>query len=182
MFPLKSTTKSRIKIIFKLLFFYFGISYFFILWNGLADPQSWYHPFFEQYNIIRWYHQMLLLPIKSTFNFFGATVYSTRVGLYWYGGHSVNLHYACQGFGIFAVLYALFLSFPGNKKIPFLLIGTVALYLLNILRIAAVFYLANTIRFSKYNDLSHDLFNGICYVLILLYFYYWYNREAEPLR
>ena len=104
--------------------------------------------------------------VRYFFKFTEAEVYTTSNGLRWWGGRGITLNYSCLGFGILAVLYALLLAFPGKQKVIWLVIGTIGLYLLNVVRIITILYLVRDIQFSSYIELSHDVFNLFCYVIV----------------
>lgn len=108
----------------------------------------------------------------DTFKAEGIVQYSQQMRIYLNKQRTLGIVDACNGLEIL-VLYAGFLiCFPApiSRKIQFILVGFLLIYLINIIRCAALVLIY--IHYNEYLDVSHHfIFTFIVYTFIFLLWY-----------
>ncbi|OAQ38584.1 hypothetical protein A5893_14315 [Pedobacter psychrophilus] len=172
--------KIQIKFFLILVLGYFIFSYFIIFWIGLCAKGGIYWAFADEHlNFIKVYRHFLIGGAGLICDTFGLTYLTndTAIRIIGYGG--IKIVYSCLGYGIISIIISLALAVPNQKiklRILFLIIGTVAFSLLNMIRLFVVSYYAHL---AKRLSIDHHLiFNAFCYLLILIGMYWWI-RKAE---
>lgn len=86
--------------------------------------------------------------------------------------YRVNVNAGCDGSEIIAIFLIAVLTFPSNfiKKIPAILIGSLALYLINLARIITLFAIGY--HYNQYMETFHN--NILPFMIILIEFAMWF--------
>ena len=77
---------------------------------------------------------------------------------------------------------AFIIAFPAKlkPKLKLLLIGTIMIYVLNVLRIAGLGVLLATFESQRDNfTYHHEIFNIIVYICIFILLYFWIKKNTD---
>ncbi len=155
---------SRFLVIFILLY-YFNL--FFIGITGKGG--SFYVEFIDEYlNYIRWLRESIIYFSSLLLNLFNYETIRLPYHLKITDGVRVGVGYSCLGYGLMSMHIALALSYPFkiNIRRKYLFGGLLAIYLINVIRIAAVGWVYT--EFRGINIDHHLIFNIIAYFLIFI--------------
>lgn len=153
---------TRFLIIFILLY-YFNL--FFIGLTGKGG--SFYSTFLDEHlNYIRWLRESIIYFSSLILNLFNYDTIRLPYHLKIIDGVRVGVGYSCLGYGLMSMHIAIALSYPFkiNIRRKYLFGGLLAIYLINVIRIAAVGWV-----YTEYKGINidhHLIFNIIAYILI----------------
>jgi len=181
----RGSTRADISLfLFKLILFYLVLNYFFIACEGLATPGGkLYSPFIlEHLDFISVFRRFLLWGGAQFASLIGYPSGYTDYNLFVYGGSSVRMIYSCLGFSLMSAYAALILAWPAKwfRQAVSLVIGWVAIILLNMMRLGglAVLYTTGNYGFFKYVN-HHVLFNIIVLAAAILMFAIYIKYSAD---
>jgi hypothetical protein len=159
-----SINKQQIRFVILLIGIYLLLYYFCIFWISLCSEGGLYWEFAEKHlNFIKWYRELLIAGSELIGELFGLKTISNSTQMRVIGRGGIRIVYSCIGYGILSLLVALAIS------------STVIFTLFNMLRLFLVaYYTAEAKRLSIDH---HDIFNGICYLLIFAYMYWWIGKN-----
>lgn len=122
----------------------------------------------------------LVQASSNTLNFFGYTNIYDSASLYLPGVVKIKVAYVCMGFGLLSFCWAFVAAYPQSiaRKIMYISIGTVAIIILNILRIAGLAIISATDAYEFGFLDHHTLFNIIVYIFLFLLVMRMVNRET----
>lgn len=172
---LKDKSTRFVIIFFSLfaLFYYFNL--FFIGITG--EGGLFYSPFIDRHlNYIRWLREALIAVSAFVLSLFGYETIQYPYRLKLVGGVSVGIVYSCLAYGVMSFYAAFFVAFPvrWRYKWKVLVLGLLAINLLNVLRICAVLIAYSFFREPGEQLLDHHLlFNVVVYAIIALIIYFW---------
>jgi len=168
-----------------LLFYYINI--FFV---QLTLPGKWHNDFFVNHlNYIQWITASLthmsgyfadLIGVENYIR--GNSVISEA------RGHGVNVKWECIGLGIYSFWLAFILAHKMSvkRKVLFSVGGIVVMWLLNCIRIALLLYgVDHNLKAWKKSWKfigginHHDLYNYVCYTLIIGMIYLYYRKTTK---
>ena len=93
----------------------------------------------------------------------------------------VRVGEACDGIGVIATFSIFVIAYPGNKKIPFLILGILNIHLLNVLRVSALCLIQ---KFApEFVEFNHKYtFTILVYsaIFALWYLYAKYFKKVAP--
>ncbi|MBX2935139.1 MAG: archaeosortase/exosortase family protein [Ferruginibacter sp.] len=156
----------------------FCIAYFgTIAVEGLSAPGNHYSPFVHHY--LDYPSALRQSLLKGASFFLGLLGYNTVITdayhLQMVNGSWVKLVYACLGVGVMCFWLAFVLANKGKfvKKITWLLIGLISIWLVNVLRIMLVLLANNNHTKMPLGLDNHTFFNILAYgaVFILMFLY-----------
>ncbi len=153
---------SRFIILFSTLY-YFNI--FFIGLTG--EGGSFYSSFIDQHlNYIRWLRESIIYFSSIILSVFNYDTIRLPYHLKIIDGVRVGVGYSCLGYGLMSMHIALALSYPFriNLRRKYLLFGLLAIYTINVIRIAAVGVVYTEVK--NINIDHHLIFNIVAYILI----------------
>lgn len=161
--------------ILSVLFYYFNLFYIGITGEG----GSFYLAFLDQHlNYIKWWRDSLMYFSTKLLSMVGlnSTVYYYNFKIT--NGPTVWVGWSCLGYGVSSIWAALLLSYPFRyiNKWKYLIMGLLAIYTINVLRIAAVGY-----AYTNYRNINidhHLVFNICTYIFIFLMIRFLINKEA----
>ncbi len=159
---------SRFVILFTILY-YFNI--FFIGLTG--EGGSFYSSFIDEHlNYIRWLRESIIYFSSIILSFFNYETIRLPYHLKIIDGVRVGVGYSCLGYGLMSMHVALALSYPFriNLRRRYLLYGLLAIYTINVIRIAAVGVVYTEIK--NINIDHHLIFNIVAYLLIFMMMVY----------
>ena len=162
---------------FILLFcLFYGFNYAF---TGIVSPPNYYNPWIDQhFNYLRFFRNFLLHTSSLFVGLFGYHAVITGHHMRVDGGGGIRLAYACMGLGILCFWWAFVLAFPQKiaYKVKYLCIGTLAIILLNVMRISLLsIYLSHATLAYKYH---HFLFNVATYAVIFFLIFKWIDKST----
>lgn len=168
----------RFALLFIVLFAFlyeFNIGFFSITTSGSRH----YIPFFaEHLNYIKVLRDFLIWCSASILRSVGFAVVTNDFSLLVAGKGMITVVYSCLGLGVMSFFIAFVIAYPKplKPKVIFLLIGLVAIQLLNIARFVLLALFWN----SKQQQIidHHTLFNALVYILIGLSLYFWIKANA----
>ncbi|ADY52882.1 hypothetical protein Pedsa_2334 [Pseudopedobacter saltans DSM 12145] len=173
--------KAQIRFLLILIGSYLLIYGFCQLWIGLCAPGGLYWPFAEQHlNFIKWYRELLIWIAVKIAAIFDLQTLSNSTQMRIIGKGGINIVYSCIGYGILSALAAIGVALPQKEikqRIYFVLTGFTIFTLLNSLRIFLIAYYMKQARELRIDH--HDIFNYICYALLLLGIYWWNRRRGK---
>ncbi|CAN5350652.1 hypothetical protein BH09BAC2_BH09BAC2_15720 [soil metagenome] len=147
-------------------FLYFGT----LAVIGISAPGGLYNSFIAQHlNYIDWLRSALLHVSKIVVNIFG---FKSRIfNDYVLGipeGHSVRMVYKCVGYGVMSFWGAFIFAnnITWQRKILWILSGWLMIFIINVIRIAALVIAVNTNTKLPVAIDHHTIFNIVAYALI----------------
>jgi exosortase/archaeosortase family protein len=176
--PIRKNGVVKFVITFLLLFVFFY--YFNIYFFGITSPGNHYSSFLADHlNYISALRNILLKSSAGILNALGFGAISNEYQLLVAGHGTLQVVYSCLGLGVISFFAAFVLSYPKKwkKKIIFLIAGTIAIELLNILRFVLLAIFWN----KKENHIvdHHTLFNIFLYLIIAISLYFWVKNDDE---
>lgn len=173
----------RFLIIFTVtfLFFYYAAQFF----TGLAVPGGYYSPFIERYfNVAGWLRSSLILSTKWLVAIFGiATVRTDDYVLRLINGGGIRIVYSCLGFAVmsFWIAYITATAAKFKKKIKWLIVGLIIIWIINVLRITLV--LLSGLKGWKFpfGWSHHTWFNIVAYCAIFALMYF-FEKEIKEIK
>lgn len=143
-------------------------------WFLLYD--SWLHP---QGGLDHFVNYYTIWVAEDFLELFGYTVHVSGQVIAIEGTSGVFVGDSCNSITLVALYVGFLIAFPGNlkSKFYFIGIGTVLIWLLNILRIAALAMLDTISR--EWTEFNHTYtFTLLMYGVIFLIWYVWLNKYA----
>jgi exosortase/archaeosortase family protein len=153
---------SRFVVFFALLY-YFNLFFIGITGQGGNYYNSWID---EHLNYIRYFRESIIYCSSILLNMFNYETIRMPYHIKIIDGVRVGVGYDCLGYGLMSIHAALALSYPFriNLRRKYLFFGLLAIYIINVIRIAAV-----GIVYTEYRNIDidhHFIFNVIAYILI----------------
>lgn len=159
---------SRFLVIFIFLY-YFNL--FFIGITGKGG--GFYIAFIDEHlNYIRWLRESIIYFSSLVLGIFNYDTIRLPYHLKIINGVRVGVGYSCLGYGLMSMHIALALSYPFkiNIRRRYLIGGLLAIYTINVIRIAAVGWV-----YTEYKGINidhHLIFNIVAYLLIFIMMVY----------
>lgn len=163
---------------------YYGLLFF----TGLAVPGGAYSPFAEKYfNIASWMRSAIIYASKFLLSLWGTRTFrSDEYVLRSLSGKGIRIVYSCLGFGVMSFWAAYIAATPAaiKKKLLWLFIGLVALFIINIFRIALVLQAVEKGWHFPFGWDHHTWFNIVAYlfIFIMIFGYQQKTKNNEPSR
>lgn len=161
-------------LVFVLVFLicYFGVLFI----TGLAIPGGIYSSIIENFfNLSAWLRTSLMDGTKLVLSFFGIeTIRTNDYELRIPNANGIRIVYSCLGFGVMSFWTAYIIATPTKKvkKIQWLIIGFLLLWIINTLRISLVLIAGyKGWKFPLALD-HHVWFNIVAYVAIFMMMYF----------
>lgn len=153
-------------------FFYFGT----LAIIGVSAPEGIYIPFIAKFlNYIDWLRASLLFGAKEVLILLDYQPYLKDKYELYASGYGIRMVYSCIGYGVMSFWAAFVLANKGSliKKIKWLLVGWISIWVINVLRIALLVISLNKDWQMPLGWDHHTWFNIFAYLLIfiLIYFY-----------
>lgn len=171
----------QIKFLVTLILGYLVFNNFFEFWIGLCAPGGYYWEFANQnLNFIKWYRHFLIGGSGLICEIFNLRYLTNDIAIKIIGHGGIKIVYSCLGYGIISVLIAFSFAIPDQKikqRLGFLFISIFLFSILNMIRLFVVSYYAREAR--KMNIDHHDVFNWLCYALILLGMFFWMKKSLN---
>lgn len=95
-------------------------------------------------------------------------------------GIGVRMVYKCIGYGIMSFWGAFIIANTGayKKKILWILLGWILIYIINVCRVSFLLISVATKRILPFNIDHHTLFNTFAYILVLIMIYF-YDKSLK---
>lgn len=170
------------KFILRFLILFLGFHYANEFYIGITAPGGYYVPFLQEHiNYVAWLRHSILYGAKIVAAVFGYQ--STINGPYILKsvtGAEVRMVYSCIGLGVmtFWLAFTLAHSIPWKKKVFWLSIGVLSIWIINCTRVAVI--MIATIKNwnpSKYLN-HHDIFNILSYILLIILMLIFIKKEG----
>lgn len=172
--------KPQIRFIVLLIGIYLLLYYFCIFWISLCSEGGLYWEFAEKHlDFIKWYREFLIAGSEFIAKILGLRTISNSTEMRVIGRGGIRIVYSCIGYGMLSLLVALAISTPYKsikERMIFMISSIVIFTLLNMLRLFLVAYY--TVESRRLSVDHHDIFNGICYLLICTYMYCWMGKKT----
>lgn len=166
----------RFAIIFGLLY---GANFVII---ALSIPGGLYNEWVSEHlRYADFLRTALVKASAQTLDFFGYQNLYDNASVRIPGVVTVRVAYVCMGFGLVSFCWAFVAAYPQSlaKKMVYITIGTAAIILLNILRIAGLAMISATDAFEFGVLDHHTVFNIIVYIFLFLLVMRMVNRETN---
>ncbi len=182
----KQANKAAILFVVKLLFFYFLFSQGNLFMNSVMSVGG---RFYNEYaathlNYIQALKSSLIIPATWVIKLFGFYAIHNEMDVMVVNGPYLRINYACLGLGVMSFLVAFVIAFPAKikSKLKLFVIGLIMIYVLNMLRIAALGVLLGFFKSQRSNfTYHHEVFNIIVYICIFILLYYWIKKNTNPI-
>jgi exosortase/archaeosortase family protein len=135
---------------------------------GLVDPKgSYYSAFLARFSIIDLLTQAIIYPVKWLMGLLGYAMENHDNIIRIAGSSGVKIAFPCLGIGIMIVLVSFIISYPlKGEKIKFIMLGLIAVHLINIARIFTILTVNHKYPALKGN--THEYFNYIAWLMCFL--------------
>jgi len=160
------------------LFLYYGT----IAMIGIAAPGGFYSPFVEKYlDYVSWIKQSLLWGVGSLFNLAGVPTkiepgYLIRI----VNKRGVYIAMDCVGYGVYSfwMAYVLANRLQWKRKLLWIVGGLLALWLINVFRIALFLRAINNHSEMPFGIDHHTWFTIVAYLIIFILIYF-FNKQLD---
>jgi exosortase/archaeosortase family protein len=172
-----------VKFLF-LFFFFYGLSKLVI---GISAPEGYYSEFVHRYlDYISALRYTLMKGAAFVSHIWGyQTTEESNYLLRIVGRRGVIIAYDCAGYGVLSFWLAFVISYPSSfmKKISWIILGSLALWLINVLRIGLFLISINERWKFPFGWDHHTWFNIIAYgaIFAMMYFFDKRNTNKETL-
>jgi len=182
----KKANKTAILFVVKLLIFYFLFSQGNLFMNSVMSVGGRFYneDITANFNYIQALKSALIIPAVWIIKLFGLYAIHNEMDVMVVNGPYLRVNYACLGLGVVSFLSAFVIAFPARLKAKFklLAIGLIMIYVLNVLRIAALGILLGLFHSQRNNfTYHHEVFNIIVYICIFMLLYYWIKKNTSAL-
>ncbi|CAH0167100.1 MULTISPECIES: exosortase Y [unclassified Pedobacter] len=180
----KEANKKAIKFVFALFILYILFSQGNLFMNSVMSPGSRFYNVYiaDHFDYIQGLKTALIVPAVWIIKAFGFYAIHNEMDVMVVSGPYLRVNYSCLGLGVMSFLAAFVLAFPAPWKSTFkmLVIGFIAIYLLNVLRIAGLGILLGFFKSQRNNfTYHHEIFNIIVYICIFAMLYFWIKRSNK---
>jgi exosortase/archaeosortase family protein len=147
---------------------------------GLVDPKgSYYSGFLARFSIIDLITQAIIHPVKWFMELLGYTMENYDNVIRIAGSFGVKIVFPCLGIGIMIVLVSFIISYPlTGEKIKFIILGIIAVHLINIARIFTI--LAVNHKYPQLKGNTHEYFNYIAWLMCFLVIWFYTRHHRNP--
>ncbi|MFD2582260.1 exosortase Y [Pedobacter vanadiisoli] len=182
----KQANKKAVKFLIALFLLYILFSQGNLFMNSVMTPSSKYYNayLFTHFNYIQGLKSALIVPAVWIIKLFGFYAIYNDMDVMVVAGPYLRVNYSCLGLGVMSFLAAFVLAFPASWKSTFkmLVIGIIAIYILNILRIAGLGVLLGIFKSQRHNfTYHHEVFNVIVYVCVFTMLYFWIKNNSKQI-
>lgn len=182
----KQANKKAVKFLIALFLLYILFSQGNLFMNSVMTPGSKYYNayLFTHFNYIQGLKSALIVPAVWIIKLFGFYAIYNDMDVMVVAGPYLRVNYSCLGLGVMSFLAAFVLAFPASWKSTFkmLVIGIIAIYILNILRIAGLGVLLGIFKSQRHNfTYHHEVFNVIVYVCVFTMLYFWIKNNSKQI-
>ncbi|MGM9477267.1 exosortase Y [Pedobacter sp. GSP4] len=180
----KQANKKALKFVVALFLLYIFFSQGNLFMNSVMSPDSrFYNAYIANHlNYIQGLKTALIVPAVWLIKLFGFYAIYNASDVMVVAGPYLRVNYSCLGLGVMSFLAAFVLAFPASWKstIKMLIIGFVAIYVLNVCRIAGLGILLGFFKSQRNNfTYHHEVFNIIVYVCIFTILYIWIKKSNK---
>lgn len=182
----KKANKTAILFVVKLLFFYFLFSQGNLFMNSvLSEGGKYYNAYIAtHFDYIQALKSALIVPAVWIIKLFGFYAIHNEMDVMVVEGPHLRINYACLGIGVMSFLTAFVIAFPAKLKPKFklLVFGLLMIYVLNVMRIAALGVLLGFFQSQRNNfTYHHEIFNILVYICIFILLYFWIKKNTQPI-
>ena len=180
----KEANKKAIKFVITLFILYILFSQGNLFMNSVMTPGSRFHNAYiaDHLDYIQGLKTALIVPAIWIIKAFGFYAIYNKMDIMVVSGPYLRVNYSCLGLGVMSFLAAFVLAFPASWKSTFkmLVIGFIAIYVLNVLRIAGLGVLLGFFKSQRNNfTYHHEIFNIIVYICIFAMLYFWIKKSNK---
>jgi exosortase/archaeosortase family protein len=180
----KEANKKAIKFVVALLILYILFSQGNLFMNSVMTPDSRFYNAYiaDHFDYIQGLKTALIIPAVWIIKAFGFYAIHNEMDVMVVAGPYLRVNYSCLGLGVMSFLAAFVLAFPASWKSTFkmLVIGFIAIYVLNVLRIAGLGILLGFFKSQRNNfTYHHEIFNIIVYICIFAMLYFWIKKSNK---
>lgn len=170
----------RFAIIMLALYFLFSQGNLFM--NSVMSPGGRFYQAYiaEHFNYIQWIRSALIVPATWIIKLFGFYTVHNQTDVMVVNGPHLRVNYSCIGLGVLSFLSAFVIAFPAKlrAKIRLFIVGTLMIYVLNMLRIAGLAILLGFFESQRDNfTYHHEIFNVIIYLSMMALLYFWLKKN-----
>jgi exosortase/archaeosortase family protein len=181
----KQANKKAIKFVIALFALYILFSQGNLFMNSVMTPGSQYYNTYisTHFNYIQGLKSALIIPAVWIIKLFGFYAIYNEMDVMVVSGPYLRVNYSCLGLGVMSFLAAFVLAFPASWKstLKMLVIGIIAIYILNVFRIAGLGVLLGFFKSQRHNfSYHHEIFNVIVYVCVFTMLYFWIKKNNKP--
>jgi len=183
----KEANKKAIKFVVALFILYILFSQGNLFMNSVMTPGSRFYNAYiaDHFDYIQGLKTALIVPAAWIIKAFGFYAIHNEMDVMVVAGPYLRVNYSCLGLGVMSFLAAFVLAFPAPWKSTFkmLVIGFIAIYVLNVLRIAGLGVLLGFFKSQRNNfTYHHEIFNIIVYICIFAMLYFWIKKSNKSVK
>jgi exosortase/archaeosortase family protein len=180
----KQADIKAIKFVIALFVLYILFSQGNLFMNSVMSPEGKFYNAYiaEHFDYIQGLKTVLIVPAVWIIKAFGFYAIYNQSDVMVVSGPYLRVNYSCLGLGVMSFLAAFVLAFPASWKSTFrmLIIGFIAIYVLNVCRIAGLGVLLGFFKSQRENfTYHHEIFNIIVYICILAILYFWVRKNTK---
>jgi exosortase/archaeosortase family protein len=180
----KQADIKAIKFVIALFILYILFSQGNLFMNSVMNPGGRFYNAYlsEHFDYIQGLKTALIVPAVWIIKAFGFYAIYNQSDVMVVSGPYLRVNYSCLGLGVVSFLAAFVLAFPASWKSTFkmLIIGFIAIYVLNVCRIAGLGVLLGFFKSQRENfTYHHEIFNVIVYICILAMLYFWIRKNTK---
>lgn len=182
----KKANKVAIRFVVLLVGLYFLFSQGNLFMNSVMSEGSRFHNAYiaEHFNYIQWLKSSLIIIGTWVIKLFGFYAIHNEMDVLVINGPHLRINYSCIGLGVMSFFTAFVIAFPAKlkPKIKLFIVGTIMIYVLNVLRIAGLGVLLGFFQSQRDNfTYHHEVFNIIVYLCIFALLYFWIKKNTKQI-
>ena len=183
----KKANKVAVRFVVLLIGLYFLFSQGNLFMNSVMSVDGRFYNAYiaEHFNYIQWIKSSLIIPGTWIIKLFGFYAIYNEMDVLVINGPHLRVSYSCIGLGVMSFFTAFVIAFPAKlkSKIKLLIIGTLMIYVLNVLRIAGLGVLLGFFKSQRDNfTYHHEVFNIIVYLCIFALLYFWIKKNTTTVK
>ncbi len=180
----KKANKVAIRFVVLLVGLYFIFSQGNLFMNSVTSVSGRFYNAYitEHFNYIQWIKSSLIILGSWIIKLFGFYAVYNESDVMVVDGPYLRINYSCVGLGVMSFFTAFVIAFPAKlkAKIKLFIIGTIMIYVLNVLRISGLGILLGFFKSQRNNfTYHHEVFNIIVYLCIFALLYFWIKKNTK---
>ena len=180
----KQLDAKAIKFVVVLFVLYILFSQGNLFMNSVMSPGGRFYnaSIAEKFDYIQGLKTIIIVPSTWLIHLFGFYTVHNEMDIMVVNGPYLRVNYSCLGLGVMSFLAAFVFAFPikWKKTWRMLIFGLITIYILNVIRIAALGLVFASVHSGRnYFEYHHEIYNVLVYLCVFFMLYIWIKRNIS---